>query len=145
MLDVHSRLIQSRHMEQAVLRTPEQQARHGNYSLVHALLTGGLHYFNEDESNNPIVNLYNACNSSSPFGLLIGVHLLHVVRTLAYRKRDIINCLADIGYYHTEIEDCIERMHQKHFFTLSFDLDGEQRIEDKCQPGGKEADYDRYA
>jgi hypothetical protein len=144
MLDIKSRLLRSRHLENSVLRIGESRSpRQSNYALIHALLTGGKRLYDSDDHDNPILNLYHTTRlCEGAHATLVGPHVMHVLRTQTYSRADLIKLLAEVGYLQTELEDCLARMFEKQFFTLSQDIDGQQSME--VLTGIVEAHIDLY-
>lgn len=81
------------------------------YAFIDSILTGGRDHFDEIDPDNNILNLYNAIRQpASPHTLLIGPHLLHMLRQKHYAHDELVETLTAIGYMDAEVEDCLISM-----------------------------------
>ncbi len=119
-LRLRKRLIISMPIAHAI----ERQDRHKDdplpdYIFLNGVLTGGRDHFHKNDIGNDIVNLYDVVQPNTcSYTMLIGVHVLFLLRTgRAYRRSQLIGLLAQIGYTRSEVEECLEMLHRKSFFT----------------------------
>jgi hypothetical protein len=114
----------------------QQEQREGklvpHYVFMNAVLTGGRDYFDENDEDNDFVNVYKATDDEpSPYALMIGIHLLHLLsQGQHFRVSELIAPLAQIGYRQQEVDGCLAALRQRGCF--------------KCQVADHKSDYDVF-
>jgi len=85
-----------------------------HYAFMDSLLTGGRDHFNQDDLNNDVLNLYQ-CTSlvPCPYTLLIGPHVLYLLKSRNYSRAALIGALMAIGYEDVEVDECLRAMLRK--------------------------------
>lgn len=134
-LRLMQRLLASTPMQRAA----EQQELHRGEQLPHyiflsSLLTGPRDYFDADDEDNDILNLFQVIptNQEAPaYSLMVGIHVMYLLlQKQCFKKSDVIRMLTKIGYTQEELEECLETMYGKGFFGRDVvDLSGDYRID----------------
>lgn len=115
----------------------EQQELHKgkpipHYTFLNAWLTGKRDFFDENDEENDIVNLFNVANlEPSAHTLLIGIHIAHLLlHGQCSTISKALSLLTQIGYKQDEICECLDYLHKYGFFKReTVDQSGAYRIQ----------------
>jgi len=111
-LKLRRRLISSMTLERAIDRVKKFALWHmPHYLFMDAMLTGDKDYFNAGEATGKILNLYYTTHQEPcAYTLLVGPHVLHLLRDRRCTLNSVMRDLMSIGYIEAEIADCLQAM-----------------------------------
>jgi len=104
-------------------RAAEQEDGHEKKGLSHYVflsgwLVGDRDYFNEEDEDNDVVNLFHApAIEPSAYGLLVGVHVAHFLsKSDILSRSQVLDTFTQIGYQRDEIDKCLDTFLEKGLF-----------------------------
>ncbi len=105
-----------------------------HYTFLSAILTGPRDYFDANDDENDIMNLFAAIPSGQDapgYASQVGIHVMYLLlQGRCFKKTDVIHMLTIIGYKQEEVEECLEYMYGKSFFSRDvIDRAGDYRID----------------
>lgn len=87
------------------------------YRFVSAWLHGAQEYFDEDDPDNDVLNLYHTTRTlQCAHAILVGPFVLDLLRHDYLTRSAIVDNLRGIGFKVAEVEACLQAMHAKYFF-----------------------------
>lgn len=106
-----------------VERAARQKKKHRyeplpEYIFLNGILNGGRDHYHRNDPDNDIENLYDTTNQPPcAYTLLIGVHILYLIRARNYTRQELLDRLTRIGYREGEVLDCLDTLHNAGLFT----------------------------
>lgn len=123
-LRLRKRVAMSRSIEEALKASVRHQRTYrpilSDYLFLNGWITGPRDHYDRHDPDNDLLNLYDTTRQEpSPYALLIGPHLLYLLRRRRSRVDELAGLLTNIGYTEPEVQDCLEALHERGLFRFA--------------------------